>query len=337
MNRRLRKVKEHIHYDYMRKTPITTEDLRGVFAVPPLARANDEHGSLDLAQNDLIVQHITSGGITRLLYGGNAFLYHITRDDFQLLLEWLSSLPDNCWVIPSIGPSFGRALEQAAQLRKYSFPCMMMLPSGDPRDAAGLERGYRMISEIAQTKLLVYLKDELNFGNDKDAGLDAVARLVDDGVCIGIKYAVVREVPRKDPYLESLLARVDKRFVISGIGERPAISHLRDWDLPGFTTGSGCIAPILSGKIFEACGRGDFESAIEIRERFLPLEDLRDAWGPARVLHHATELAGIATTGPITPYVSPLSAEQLARVAPVAQALMSDQGRVVEKKSVESA
>ena len=30
----------------------------------------------------------------------------------------------------------------------------------------------------------------------------------------------------------------------------------------------------------------------------MPLEDLRDAWGPARVLHTRTELAGIAATGP---------------------------------------
>jgi hypothetical protein len=53
----------------------------------------------------------------------------------------------------------------------------------------------------------------------------------------------------------------------------------------------------------------------------MPLEDLRDAWGPARVLHHATELAGIASTGPIPPFVSPLSAAELTRLAPVARAL----------------
>jgi hypothetical protein len=53
----------------------------------------------------------------------------------------------------------------------------------------------------------------------------------------------------------------------------------------------------------------------------MPLEDLRDAWGPARVLHHATELAGVAPTGPIPPYVSPLAAKQLHELAPVAQAL----------------
>ncbi len=66
---------------------------------------------------------------------------------------------------------------------------------------------------------------------------------------------------------------------------------------------------------------GDWAQAEALRARFLPLEDLRDAWGPARVLHHATELAGIARTGPIPPYVSALEAEKLERLAPVARAL----------------
>ena len=48
-------------------------------------------------------------------------------------------------------------------------------------------------------------------------------RLIDSGVCVGIKYAVVRDDPSQDKYLEGLLSRVDRSKVISGIGERPAI------------------------------------------------------------------------------------------------------------------
>ena len=40
---------------------------------------------------------------------------------------------------------------------------------------------------------MLYLKEEMNMGADLMAGLDAVARLVEEGVCIAIKYAVVRE------------------------------------------------------------------------------------------------------------------------------------------------
>jgi len=301
----------------------TPDDLRGVFAVPPLARRNDAKRAINFEQNDRIVKHIVSGGISRLLYGGNAFLYHATLSEFESLLEWLSGLSDQLWAIPSIGPSFGRALEQAELLRMYSFEVAMMLPCGDPHDAVGLEQGYREVAAAAGVKLIVYLKDENNFGPGREPGLDAVARLVDDGVCVGIKYAVVRDDPSQDSYLEALLARVDRKHVVSGIGERPAIVHVRDWKLQGFTTGSGCIAPRLSQDLFERLNAKDYARAELIREKFLPLEDLRDAWGPARVLHDATELAEIAETGSIPPYVSALTFEQTATIAPVAQRLVS--------------
>jgi dihydrodipicolinate synthase/N-acetylneuraminate lyase len=302
-------------------------NLCGVFAVPPLARRNDPKRSIDFEQNDRIVSHIVNGGITRLLYGGNAFLYHVSLAEFEQMLEWLSAKTEDAWFIPSIGPSFGRAIDQASLIRKYSFTTAMLLPCADPRDADGLERGYREFAEAANCKLIVYLKDENNFGCDKHAGLDAVARLVNDGICVAIKYAVVRDDPKRDDYLDALLARVDRKNVISGIGERPAIIHLDDWSLTGFTTGSGCIAPNLTQQLFEALTRQDFESASQLRERFIPLEDLRDAWGPARVLHHATELAGIAKSGPIPPYVSPLNVEQLQRLENVVHELIAEKNQ----------
>lgn len=305
----------------MKTTPVRPNDLRGVFAVPPLARRREAARSIDFAQNDLIAQHIIAGGITRLIYGGNAFLYHITLADYEQMLEWLAGFGKEPWIVPSVGPSFGRAMDQANLLRRFRFRCVMILPCNDPRDAIGLAQGYREIAEAANTKLLLYLKDEQNFGTDKEAGLDAVARLVDESLCIGIKYAVVREDPSRDAYLEKLLSRVDRKFVISGIGERPAMVHLRDWKLPGFTTGSGCLAPRLSRMLWEACAREDFDEAEYLRAQFVPLEDLRDAWGPARVLHAAIELAGIAQTGDIPPYVSGSSSEQLEKLKAVVKRL----------------
>jgi dihydrodipicolinate synthase/N-acetylneuraminate lyase len=297
------------------------DDFGGVFAVPPVCREDNPSRALDFAQNMLLVDHLRNGGITRLIYGGNAFLYHITLHEYALLLGWLAGLANDLWVIPSLGPSFGRALDQARLIRAFKFPCAMVLPCNDPRDASGLEKGYREIAEAAATKLLLYLKDETSFGLDREKGLDAVGRLIDDGVCIGIKYAVVRENPEQDDYLDRLLTRVDRAFVISGIGERPAIVHLRDWKLPGFTTGSGCIAPRLSGHLFEACAREDWEEAEKVRTEFIPLEDLRDAWNPAKVLHAAVEQAGIAQTGPIPPFLSELSSEQIEKLAPLAREL----------------
>jgi len=294
-------------------------DRHGVIAVPPLCRRVD--GSLDFIESEKIVNHLHSGGITRLMYGGNAFLYHMTLDEYAQLLPWLSGLADEYWCIPGAGPSFGRLMDQAPLLRKYAFPCVMALPCADPRDAAGLEDGLRRFSAAAETPLIVYLKEELNFGSDLMAGLDAVARLVSDGICVGIKYAVVRRNPFEDPYLEELLARVDRRFIISGIGERPAIVHLEKFQLQGFTSGSVCVAPARTQAIFDLCIAGQFAAAAAIRELFLPHEDLRDNWGPARVLHASMQLAGIANTGPIPPFVSALDRSRLEILEVVAKAL----------------
>ena len=312
----------------MKTSPVSKSDLLGVFSVPPLARKRDAARSLDFAQSERIVRHIARGGITHFLYGGNAFLYHLTLAEYAALLDWMAGFREDFWMIPSAGPSFGRLMDQAPLLRRHAFPAVMHLPCGDPRDAAGLERGLREFADAAEKKLIVYLKEENNFGANKDAGLDAVARLVSDGVCVAIKYAVVRANPAEDAYLAGLLKRVDRRLVVSGIGERPAVSHMRDWKLPAFTTGSGCLAPRLSNAIFAACTRGDFVTAEQLRAEFIAHEDLRDAWSPAKVLHASTELAGIAKTGPLAPFLSTLTAEQLEKLAPVARALVARNGAV---------
>ena len=305
----------------MTRAPFTLEDVWGIYAVPPLPRTNDQRRSLDFDAGERLASHIHAGGISKFLYGGNAFLYHVTLDEFGDLLGWLHGFPAGRAPIPSIGPSFGRAIDQAKLLRRFSFPCAMMLPCNDPRDAGGLEVGLREIADAAGIPLIVYLKSDDAFGADKECGLDAVARLVDDGVCVSIKYAVVLDRPEDDPYLTALLRRVDRRRVVSGMGERPAIEHLRDFQLGGLTTGSGCVAPFLCSSLLDACKTGQWDAAVALRREFMPLEDLRDAWGPARVLHHAVELAGIATTGPIPPYVSALSSSQIDQLAPVARRL----------------
>lgn len=300
----------------MKTSPVQLSDRQGVIAVPPICR--DASGAFHWEQSQRVIDHIRAGGVTRLMYGGNAFLYHITLAEYEQLLQWLTTQDDGLWCIPAAGPSFGRLIDQAPLLRRYKFPCVMALPCADPRDAKGLEAGLRRFSAEAETPLIVYLKEENNFGGDLMAGLDAVARLVSDGICVGIKYAVVRKDPSVDAYLTALLERVDKQMVVSGIGERPAIIHWNQFQLAGFTSGSVCVAPGKTQAIFEALSAGDTASATSIRELFMEHEDFRDAWGPARVLHASMALAGIAETGPIPPFVSPLNEEQLNQLRPAA-------------------
>ena len=142
-------------------------DLWGVYAVPPLPRKRDArpHARLRCRLND-VASHIAAGGITRFLYGGNAFLYHISLGEYEALLDWLAGFRADRWPIPSIGPSFGRAIDQACLLRRHSFRSAMLLPCGDPRDPLGMEAGMREIADAAGMPLILYLKSEDGFGSD---------------------------------------------------------------------------------------------------------------------------------------------------------------------------
>jgi len=62
---------------------MATLDLNGVFAVPPLPRRPDSKRTLDLDAAEEVARHVEAGGITRFLYGGNAFLYHATLGEFE--------------------------------------------------------------------------------------------------------------------------------------------------------------------------------------------------------------------------------------------------------------
>src|SRR5688500_9528052 len=128
---------------------IPIADFAGVFSVPPLPRKRDARRSLDFDAAECVARHIEAGGITRFVYGGNAFLYHVTLDEYEALLDWLAGFGPSRWAIPSIGPSFGRALDQARLLRRHAFRTAMMLPCGDPRDARGIESGLREIADEA--------------------------------------------------------------------------------------------------------------------------------------------------------------------------------------------
>ena len=299
----------------MKTTPVTPNDLaRSVIAVPPLARHRDL--TISTADNRALIQYLEEGGVRTLLYGGNANLYNIGAGELPELLDMLEQeAGDDTWVVPSVGPDYGKLMDQLAVLKGRDFPTVMILPLAFPATGDGITTGIRRFAEALGKPVIVYIK--------ADGYLEPtqVASLVDDGLVAGIKYATVRKDPREDSYLRALLEVVDRQLVVSGIGERPAIVHLRDFGLQGFTSGSVCVAPNSSMKILALCKAQRWDEAMQEREAFLPLEDCRDAFSPIRVLHDAVTLAGIADMGPMLPMLSNLPESQRAPVRAAAVAL----------------
>ena len=299
----------------MKTTPITPQDLSAsVISVPPLARHRDL--TISNADNRALIQYLEDGGVRTLLYGGNANLYNVGASELPELLDMLEEeAGEDTWVIPSVGPDYGRLVDALPVLKGRNFPTVMILPLAFPSTGDGLATGIRRFAERYGKPVIVYIK------SDGYLEPPQVAALVNDGLAAGIKYATVRTDPAQDVYLRALLDVVDRQLVVSGIGERPAIIHLRDFGLQGFTSGSVCVAPNSSMRILALCKDGQWDEAEEERAQFLPLENLRDAHSPIRVLHEAVTLAGIADMGPMLPMLSNIAEEHRAAIREAALAL----------------
>jgi dihydrodipicolinate synthase/N-acetylneuraminate lyase len=287
-----------------------------VLAVPPLARSADL--SLNEVENAKLIHHIESGGIRTLLYGGNANFYHLSLGEYDQVLNMLASTAGgDTLVIPSAGPAYGFAMDQAKVLRGHKFPAVMFLPQVGITTSAGVAAGVARFVQAAGVPALLYVK------HDGYIEPEDVKRLADEGLLSGIKYATVRADTAKDDYLRRLVEVVDPRIIISGIGEQPAIAHMREFGLGGFTSGCVCIAPRLSVEMLKAIRAKDWDRAEQIRAIFRPLEDLRNAINPIRVLHEAVRLAGIADTGPLLPLLSNLEPSHHPRLQDTARQLLA--------------
>jgi dihydrodipicolinate synthase/N-acetylneuraminate lyase len=220
-------------------------------------------------------------------------------------------------VIPAIGPDYGKMLDQARILAQTRYRTAMVLPLGGFTTSEGVEAGLTRIADAAGIPLTLYIKSE-NY-----VDVEALARLIERGTLLAVKYAIVRENPADDPYLRWLLQNVPASKLVSGMGERPALAHLREFGLAAWTTGSGCIAPRMVMALLHAAKSGDRETAQRLVDAFMPLESLRDEISLIRVLHDAVTFSQIAGMGPILPLLSSTPPEHHAKIAQAARALLA--------------
>ena len=287
-----------------------------VIAVPPLAR--NAGLEVDRVENGKMIRYLQSGGVRTLLYGGNAVFYHLRPSEYEATVRMLveESGPDT-WVIPSIGPSFGLMMDQAEIVAKLPLDTVMVLPQREVADAAGIAEGIRRVVDVMGKPIVLYLKF------DRWLPPDVVAELVDEGRVSWIKYAVVRPDPHQDPYLRELLQVVAPEMMVSGMGEQPAIAHLRDFGMAGFTSGCVCIQPQLATELLRCAAVGDWMGAESVRQRFVPLEDLRNEISPIRVLHRAVGCSGVLDPGPMLPLLGELETNEVDRIAVAVRQLMA--------------
>jgi len=309
----------------MNESPILdSEFVASVIAVPPLARRADY--TLDAAENRALIRHIEAGGVRTLLYGGNANLYHVAVSEYRDLLDLLADAAGGgTRVIPSIGPDYGKMVDQARILAQTRYRTAMVLPLSGFTTSEGVEAGLTRVADAAGMPLTLYIKSE-NY-----VELDTLARLIERGTLLAVKYAIVRDNPADDPYLRRLVQAVPVVKVVSGMGERPALVHLREFGLAAWTTGSGCIAPRMVMALLQAVRTGDTDKAQRLYDAFLPLETLRDEISLIRVLHDAVTFSKIADMGPILPLLSSTPPEHHAKIDHATQVLLALERQFAQK------
>ena len=309
----------------MKTSPAKPADLaQSVLAVPPLARHPDL--SLDRVANAKLIRHIEAGGIRTMMYGGNANFYHVGSYELAGILDFLAEAAgEQTWMIPSIGPDYGKMIDQVDIMRSRAFPTAMVLPQSPPISIDGIAAGLRRVADRFGRPLILYIKDEGRVTPD------GVARLFEDGVLCGVKYAINRANPSEDTFLKDLVARIGTDRIVSGMGERPAIAHLKDFRLAAFTSGLVCIAPRTSNAMLAAIRRSDWAEAERIRQIFVAAEDLREKHGFIPVLHDAVTFSGIADMGRLLPLLSNLPEALHAPVRKLASELVALEAKLTQK------
>jgi dihydrodipicolinate synthase/N-acetylneuraminate lyase len=220
-------------------------------------------------------------------------------------------------VIPAIGPDFGKMIEQAQILKGTGYRTAMVLPMQGFTTPDGVADGIERFVEAAGMPITLYIKSE------QYIDLDRLQRLVESRHVLCVKYAVVRTDPGQDPYLREMIERISTARIVSGMGERPVLSHVGVWGLTSFTTGSGCLAPRACMDLLRALKAGDGARAQVLYNAFMPLETLRDNVSLIRVLHDAVTWSGLADMGAQLPLLSSTPQAMHTPVEAAARALLA--------------
>src|SRR5690606_30466199 len=132
----------------------------------------------------------------------------------------------------SVGPDFGKAMDQVAEIRRAGVRSVMLLPCAFPANSTGVANGARRIAEALGDGIVLYVKREGYIDPE------ALGRLVEEGAVSFVKYAVERAEPFDDTYLDSLVDAVGTSLIASGMGETPIADHIGRRKLATFTSGA---------------------------------------------------------------------------------------------------
>lgn len=300
----------------MSKTPIQRDDYDDVLVVTITPRRAD--GSVDRDGVRRNAVYLADRGVRILMpQCGTGLVYDASLDDYRQTVEaTMEAVSNRAYVIPGVGPGYGRAKEMGVIARELGVDAVMIMPVVGPASPEGVYAGLSDLIRTLGLPVVLYLKSaEL-------MPLESTIRLAKmDGVH-AIKYAV-KDLDMFDALVNEVGDRV---ALLCGMAEKPAVEFM-DHGARGYSSGMANFVPRLSLAMHRAHKTGNRAEVERIHALMVPFEDLRgESRGKynASALHVALEHIGLAG-GPVIPMSAPVAPEDLDRVRSLTDGLMQQE------------
>jgi 4-hydroxy-tetrahydrodipicolinate synthase len=289
----------------MPKETLTQETCHTVLIVAITPRTDDQKVDLDGVRRN--VRHLIDSGANFIMPEcGTGLVYDASLEEYEAVVgTFLDEAGGDAYIVPGIGPGFGRALEMGHIARTLGADGVMIMPVVGPGSAKGVRIGLKQITEKVGLPTILYQRRL-----DIMPMEDVVWLCQLDGV-VGLKYAV-EDIKAFDQIAEKA---GDHAAMVCGMAEDPCIEYMQHGAV-GFSSGMANFVPRISLTLHQKFVSDDIFEARRLRRLMVPFEDLRGERGArysSSALHAAMDRAGLAG-GPVIPFAEDVAPADLPRV-----------------------
>ncbi|MCH8291895.1 dihydrodipicolinate synthase family protein [Candidatus Poribacteria bacterium] len=305
----------------MGKKTLDREACRNVLVVAITPRRKDRQ--VDLAGVRQNVRYLIKHGIDFIMPEcGTGMVYDASLAEYEAVVgTFIDEAGEDAYIVPGIGPGFGRALEMGQIARSLGVDGVMIMPIVGPASANGVYNGLKEITENVQLPTILYQR-RLDI-----MPVENVVRLCELDSVVGLKYAA-DNLKAFDVIVEGA---GDQAAVICGMAEEPCIEYMAHGAI-GFSSGMANFVPRMSLTLHRKFTAGDKAEAQRLRDVMIPFENFRgenSAKYSSSALHAAMDYVGLAG-GPAIPFAEDVAPKDLPQVQAMVDVLMKSHCQLIE-------
>lgn len=300
----------------MSRQGLDREACCNVLVVAITPRREDRQVDLEGVRKN--VQYLVQHGVDFIMPEcGTGMVYDASLEEYEAVVgTYLDAAGDAAYIVPGIGPGFGRSIEMGHIARSLGVAGVMIMPVVGPASANGVYNGFREITKAVQLPTVLYQR-RLDIMPVND-----VVSLCELDEVVGLKYAV-EDVDAFDRIVERA---GDRAAMVCGMAEDPCIDYMSHGAV-GFSSGMANFVPRMSLTLREKFMVGNKAEAERLRVLMVPFEDFRGENGArysGSALHAAMDYVGLAG-GPVIPFAEDVRPQDLPRVDAMMKILMKEE------------